>query len=197
MHTVALNLDSKHPLFYGYYTGQPCVSQHSHLRTWGLCWCKKSFSARMPLPVATAAFGLGRHWSSPQQCYLSVTCLCTWLNLTENLRQHHNSNVYRSPASSTSLASSMNKSSCGGDDIGNGSNWLSHLRLSPESFIFMCSVCAETAIISYNMMFTSYDHNTDFYSYSAGSVARLALFPFSTVFFNYNFPRSSSVHLKH
>jgi len=31
----------------------------------------QSFTARMPLLMATSAFGLGRrHWSSPQQCYL-------------------------------------------------------------------------------------------------------------------------------
>jgi len=36
----------------------------------------QSFTAHMPLLMATSAFGLGRRcWSSPQQCYLH--CLCT------------------------------------------------------------------------------------------------------------------------
>jgi len=36
----------------------------------------QSFTAHMPLPAATSAFGLGRRrWSSPQQCYLH--CLRT------------------------------------------------------------------------------------------------------------------------
>ena len=38
---------------------------------------EQTFTARMPLLMATSAFGLGRRrWSSYQQCYLH--CLCTF-----------------------------------------------------------------------------------------------------------------------
>ena len=41
----------------------------------------QSFTVRMPLLVATSAFGLERRrWSSPQQCYLHcLRTLCSYL----------------------------------------------------------------------------------------------------------------------
>ena len=54
-----------------------CVSQHLQLRTGGFCWCFLSFTASMPLVMATSAFGLGRRcWSSPQHCYLHSLHTC-------------------------------------------------------------------------------------------------------------------------
>ena len=51
-----------------------CISRHLQLRTGGFCPCK-SFTARMPLLMATNTFGLGRRrWSSPQQCYRHYLC---------------------------------------------------------------------------------------------------------------------------
>jgi len=48
--------------FYNHYT---CLCNHLQLRT------EKSFTAYVPLPMATTAFGLGRkQWNSPQWGYL-------------------------------------------------------------------------------------------------------------------------------
>ena len=51
------------------------VSRHLQLRTGGFRWCK-SFTACMPLLMATSAFGLGRRGWSSHQCYLH--CLYSW-----------------------------------------------------------------------------------------------------------------------
>ena len=53
-----------------------CVCRYLQLRTGGFFWCKVLLAARMPLLMATSAFGLWRRcWSFPQQCCLH--CLHT------------------------------------------------------------------------------------------------------------------------
>jgi len=66
-----------------------CVSKHLQLRTAEFCWC--SFTAHMPLLMATSMFGLERRrWNSPQQCYLHclhspyLTCSQIWFQINGN-----------------------------------------------------------------------------------------------------------------
>jgi len=54
-----------HPV-YGHYTGQPELAGTSSKELED--YVGQSFTARMPLLMATSTFGLGRRrWSSPQQ----------------------------------------------------------------------------------------------------------------------------------
>ena len=60
-----------------------CVIQHFQLRTRRFCWCKVLLP-RMPLLMATCAFGLGRrHWSydTIRDAILTCTWKPTWVSL--------------------------------------------------------------------------------------------------------------------
>ena len=63
----------------------------------------QSFTAHMPLLMATSAFELQRKcWSSPQQCYLYCLCMLPPANVEMNLKsaQMMESNKIFLPASS-------------------------------------------------------------------------------------------------
>ena len=62
--------------FYGHYIGQPALAG-TPVKKWRILLVQ-SFTARMPLLMATSIFGLGRRrCCSPQQCYLHSICTFT------------------------------------------------------------------------------------------------------------------------